>query len=109
MQCILYMKENLMMVISMTEIIALTSYDWEFTEHYLYDVKEMPDKKELDRIWKKAYADAKSKIRSGIRTKPTSDEILREMVKLLKEKDIYPLKIWNYDVDNKEMEEDDRL
>lgn len=93
----------------MTEIIALTSYDWEFTEHYLYDVKEMPDKKELDEIWKIAYADAKSKIRSGIRIKPNSDEILREMVSLLKEKDIYPLKIWNYDVDSKEMEEDDNL
>ena len=29
-------------------IIALTSYDWEFTEHYLYNAKEMPNKKELD-------------------------------------------------------------
>ena len=94
---------------SMTEIIALTSYDWEFTEHYLYNAKEMPNKKELDKIWKIAYADAKSKIRSEIRIGPTSDEILIEMVKLLKEKDIYPLKIWNYDVDNKKMKEEDIL
>ena len=93
----------------MTEIIALTSYDWEFTEHYLYNAKEMPNKKELDKIWKIAYADAKSKIRSGIRIGPTSDEILIEMVNLLKEKDIYPLKIWNYDVDNKKMKEDESL
>ena len=93
----------------MTEIIALTSYNWEFTEHYLYNAKEMPNKKELDEIWKIAYADAKSKVRSGIRTEPDSNEILREMVKLLKEKGIYPLKIWNYDVDNKKMEEDDSL
>ena len=93
----------------MTEIIALTSYDWEFTEHYLYNVKEMPNKKELDKIWKIAYAGAKSKVRSGIRIEPTSDEILIEMVKLLKEKGIYPLKIWNYDVDNKKMKEDDSL
>lgn len=97
------------MVMSMTEIIALTSYDWEFTEHYLYNAKEMPNKKELDKIWKIAYADAKSKIRSGIRIGPTSDEILIEMVNLLKEKDIYPLKIWNYDVDNKKMKEDESL
>ena len=90
-------------------IIALTSYDWEFTEHYLYNAKEMPNKKELDKIWKIAYADAKSKIRSGIRIEPNSDEILREMVNLLKEKDIYPLKIWNYDVDNKKMKEEDSL
>ena len=94
---------------SMTEIIALTSYDWEFTAHYLYNAKEMPNKKELDKIWKIAYADAKSKIRSEIRIGPTSDEILIEMVKLLKEKDIYPLKIWNYDVDNKKMKEDESL
>lgn len=93
----------------MVEIIALTSYDWEFTEHYLYDMEEMPNKKELDEIWKTAYVDAKSKVRSGIRTEPDSDEILIEMVDLLKEKGIYPLKIWNYDVDNKEMKEDDRL
>lgn len=93
----------------MTEIIALTSYDWEFTEHYLYNAKELPNKKELDHIWKIAYADAKSKVRSRIRTEPTSDEILREMVKLLKEKGIYPLKIWNYDVDNKKMKEKDSL
>lgn len=93
----------------MTEIIALTSYDWEFTEHYLYDIKEMPDKKELDKIWKTAYNVAKSKIRSGIRTEPDSDEILIEMVNLLKEKGVYPLKVWNFDVDNKEMKEDDRL
>ena len=93
----------------MIEIIALTSYDWEFTEHYLYDVKEMPDKKELDEIWEKAYADAKLKVRSGIRTEPDSYEILREMVNLLKEKGIYPLKIRNYDVDSKEMEEEDSL
>ena len=98
-----------MMVISMTEIIALTSYDWEFTEHYLYNAKEMPNKKELDYIWKIAYVDAKSKIRSKIRIEPVSYEILREMVRLLKEKGIYPLKIWNYDVDNKKMEEDDSL
>lgn len=93
----------------MSEIIALTSYDWEFTEHYLYNAKELPNKKELDKIWKIAYTDAKSKIRSGIRTEPDSDEILIEMVRLLKEKDIYPLKIWNYDVDNKEMKEENRL
>ena len=93
----------------MTEIIALTSYDWEFTEHYLYYVKEMPDKKELDEIWKIAYADAKLKVRSGIRIEPTSDEILREMVKLLKEKGIYPLNVWSYDVGNKNMKKEDSL
>ena len=93
----------------MTEIIALTSYGWDFTEHFLYDAKEMPNKKELDKIREIAYTDAKSKIRSGIRTKPTSDEILLEMVKLLKEKDIYPLEIWNYDVDDKSMEDTDML
>lgn len=93
----------------MTEIIALTSYGWDLTEHFLYDAKEMPNKKELDKIREIAYTDAKSKIRSGIRTKPTSDEILLEMVKLLKEKDIYPLEIWNYDVDDKSMEDTDML
>lgn len=93
----------------MTEIIAFTSYDWEFTEHYLYNAKEMPNKKELDKIREIAYADAKSKIKSEIRTEPDSDEILREMVNLLKEKGIYPLKIWNYDVDNKKMKEEDSL
>ena len=93
----------------MTEIIALTSYDWEFTEHYLYNAKEMPNKKELDKIREIAYTDAKSKIRSEIRTEPDSDEILIEMVNLLKEKGIYPLKIWNYDVDNKKMKEEDSL
>ena len=93
----------------MTEIIALTSYEWEFSEHYLYNAEELPNKKELDKIWKIAYTDAKSKIRSGIRIEPDSDEILWEMVKLLKEKDIYPLKIWNYNVDNKKMKEEDSL
>ena len=93
----------------MTEIIALTSYEWEFSEHYLYNAEELPNKKELDKIWKIAYTDAKSKIRSGIRIEPDSDEILWEMVKLLKEKDIYPLKIWNYNVDNKKMREEDSL
>lgn len=93
----------------MAEIIALTAYDWEFTEHYLYNAKDMLNKKELDYIWKIAYVNAKSKIRSGIRTEPDSYEILREMVNLLKEKGIYPLKIWNYDVDTKKMEEDDSL
>ena len=93
----------------MTEIIALTSYKWEFTEHYLYNVKELPDKKELDKIWETAYTDAKSKVRSRIRTKPNSDEILREMVELLKQNGIYPLKIQDYDVENKEMMELDSL
>ena len=93
----------------MTEIIALTSYNWDFTEHYLYNAKELPNKKELDKIWKIAYTNAKSKTRSRMRIKPTSDEILREMVKLLEEKDIYSLKIWNYDVDNKEMKEENSL
>lgn len=93
----------------MTEIIALTAYDWEFAEHYLYNAKEMPDKNDLDHIWKIAYIDAKSKVRSGIRTKPDSNEILKEMVKLLKENGIYPLRIGIYDVDNKKMREDDSL
>ena len=93
----------------MTEIIVLSAYDWDFAEHYLYNAKDLPNKKELDKIWKIAYTDAKSKIRSGIRTEPDSDDILKEMVKLLKEKDIYPLKIWDYDVENKEMENSDRL
>ena len=93
----------------MTEIIALTSYKWEFTEHYLYNAKELPDKKELDKIWEIAYADAKSKVRSRIRIKPNSDEILREMVELLKQNGIYPLKIQDYDVENKEMMELDSL
>lgn len=93
----------------MTEIIALSAYNWEFANHYLYNAKELPNKKELDHIWKIAYTDAKSKIRSGIRTEPDSDEILGEMVKLLKENGIYPLKIWNYDVDNKKIRKDDSL
>ena len=93
----------------MTEIIVLSSYNWDFTEHYLYNAKELPDKKELDKIWKIAYTDAKSKVRSGIRTKPTSDEILREMVELLKQNGIYPLKIWDYNLENKEMMEQDSL
>lgn len=93
----------------MTKIIALTAYGWDFTEHYLYNAKEMPKKKVLDTIWKIAYTDAKSKVRSGIRTEPNSDEILNEMVKLLKENGIYPLKVGIYDVDNKKMREDDSL
>lgn len=93
----------------MTEIFALTSYDWEFTEHYLYDMRDIPNKEDLDHIWKVAYVVAKSKVRSGIRTEPSSDEILREMVKLLKENGIYPLKIWDYDVSNKEIREEDSL
>ena len=93
----------------MTEIIALSSYNWDFTEHYLYNAKELPDKKELDKIWETAYADAKSKVRSSIRTKPTSDEILQEMVELLKQNGIYPLKIWDYELENKEMTEQDSL
>lgn len=93
----------------MAEIIALSAYNWEFSNHYLYNAKELPNKKELDHIWKIAYTDAKSKIRSGIRTEPDFDEILREMVKLLKENGIYPLKIWNYDVDNKKIRKDDSL
>lgn len=93
----------------MTKIIGLTAYNWDFTEHYLYNAKELPNKKELDKLWKIAYTDAKLKVRSGIRTEPNSDEILDEMVKLLKEKDIYPLKIWDYEVDNKKMMEKDSL
>lgn len=93
----------------MTKIIALTAYNWEFTEHYLYNAKEMPNKKDLDHIWKIAYIDAKSKVRSGIRTEPDSDEILREMVKLLKENGIYPLKVGIYDVENKTIKEDESL
>ena len=93
----------------MTKIITLTSYDWDFAEHYLYNAEELPNKKELDKIWKIAYTNAKSKIRSGIRTEPDSDEILGEMVKLLKENGIYPLKVGIYDVDNKKMREDVRL
>lgn len=93
----------------MIKIIALTSYDWEFKEHYLYNAKDMPDKKDLDHIWKIAYIDAKSKVRSGIRTEPDSDEILMEMVRILKENGIYPLKVGIYDVENKKMIEDERL
>lgn len=93
----------------MIEIFALTAYDWEFTEHYLYDMKDIPNKEDLDHIWKVAYVSAKSKVRSGIRTEPNSDEILGEMVELLKENGIYPLKIWNYDVDNKGIKEEDSL
>lgn len=93
----------------MSEIIVLSAYDWEFANHYLYNAKEMPDKKELDHIWQIAYTDAKLKIRSGTRTEPDSDEILREMVKLLKENGIYPLKIWDYDVNGKNMENTDML
>lgn len=89
----------------LNEIIVLTSYDWEFSEHYIYNAKEMPDKKELDKIWKTA----KSKIKSGIQTEPNPDEILIEMVNLLKEKNIYPLKIWNYDVRDKRIKELDSL
>ena len=93
----------------MIEIFALTAYDWEFTEHYLYDMRDIPNKEDLDHIWKVAYTVAKSKVRSGIRTEPNPDEILREMVKLLKENGIYPLKIWDYDVSNKKIREDDSL
>ena len=93
----------------MIEIIALSSYNWDFSEHYLYNAKELPDKKELDKIWETAYVDAKSKVRSTIRTKPTSDEILREMVELLKQNGIYPLKVWDYETENKEMMELDSL
>ena len=39
----------------MAEIIALSAYDWEFANHYLYNAKELPNKKELDHIWKIAY------------------------------------------------------
>lgn len=93
----------------MNDIFALTAYDWEFTEHYLYDMKDIPNKEDLDHIWKVAYTVAKSKVRSGIRTEPDSQEILIEMVNLLKENGIYPLKIWNYDVDNKKIREEDSL
>lgn len=93
----------------MTEIFALTAYDWEFNEHYLYDMKDIPNKEDLDHIWKVAYVVAKSKVRSGIRTEPDSLEILIEMVNLLKENGIYPLKIWNYDVADKKISEDDSL
>lgn len=93
----------------MTEIFALTSYNWEFTEHYLYNMKDIPNKKELDHIWKIAYTVAKSKVRSGIRTEPDSHKILIEMVNLLKENGIYPLEIWDYDVDNKEVRKEDSL
>lgn len=93
----------------MTEIIVLSAYDWDFSEHYFYNAKDLPDKKELDHIWQIAYTDAKSKIRSGIRTEPDSDDILKEMVKLLTQDGIYPLKVWDYDVDNKEMIEEDSL
>lgn len=93
----------------MIEIFVLTAYDWEFTEHYLYDMKDIPNKEELDKIWKVAYTAAKSKVRSGIRTEPDSHEILIEMVNLLKENGIYPLKIWDYDVDNKKIRKDDSL
>lgn len=93
----------------MNDIFALTAYDWEFTEHYLYNMKDIPNKEELDHIWKVAYVGAKSKVRSGIRTEPDSHEILIEMVNLLKENGIYPLKIRNYDVDNKKIREEDSL
>lgn len=93
----------------MNDIFALTAYDWEFTEHYLYDMKDIPNKEDLDHIWKIAYTVAKSKVRSGIRTEPDSHEILIEMVNLLKENGIYPLKIWDYDVYNKGIEEEDSL
>ena len=93
----------------MNEIFALTAYDWEFTEHYLYDMRDIPNKEDLDHIWKVAYTVAKSKVRSGIRTEPNPDEILIEMVNLLKENGIYPLKIWDYDVGNKKIREDDSL
>lgn len=90
-------------------IIALSAYDWEWNTHYLYHAKEMPDKKDLDHMWKIAYLEAKSKVKSGIRTEPNPDEILEEMVKLLKENGIYPLKVLDYDVENKEMREEDNL
>lgn len=93
----------------MSEIFALTAYDWEFTTHYLYDMKDIPNKEELDKIWKIAYISAKSKVRSGIRTEPDPQEILIEMVNLLKENGIYPLKIWNYDVEDKKIREEDSL
>lgn len=93
----------------MNDIFALTAYDWEFTEHYLYDMRDIPNKEDLDHIWKVAYVSAKSKVRSGIRTEPDSYEILIEMVNLLKENGIYPLKIWNYNVDNKEVRKEDSL
>lgn len=93
----------------MTEIIVLSAYDWDFSRHYFYNAKELPNKKELDKIWKIAYSDAKLKMRSGIRTEPDSDEILWEMVRLLQERDIYPLKIWDYDVENREMENTNML
>ena len=93
----------------MIEIFALTAYDWEFTEHYLYNMKDIPNKEQLDHIWKIAYTIAKSKVRSGIRTEPDSHEILIEMVNLLKENGIYPLKIWDYDVNNKKIREEDSL
>jgi len=97
------------LTLQMNDVFALTAYDWEVTEHYLYNMKEIPDKEQLDEIWKIAYAVAKSKIRSGIRTKPDSHEILIEMVNLLKENGIYPLKVWDFDVDNKKIREDDSL
>ena len=90
-------------------IIALTARDWEWNEHYLYDVREMPDMKDLNHMWKVAYLNAKLKIRSGIRTEPNSDEILKEMVKILKENNIYPLKILDYDVDSKQTRETESL
>ena len=90
-------------------IFALTAYDWEFNEHYLYNARDIPDKKDLDHIWEIAYIDAKSKVRSNIRTEPDAEEILYEMVRLLKENGITPLKILNYDVDNKKVEEVDSL
>lgn len=86
-------------------IIALTAYDWDFTEHYLYNAEEMPDKEVLDFIQEMAYKEAKSKIRSGIRIKPSSHEILREMVKLLHNDEIFPIKVLSYDVEEKEFEE----
>lgn len=93
----------------MINVFALTAYDWEFTEHYLYDARDIPDKKDLDHILKIAYIDAKSKVRSGIRTEPNPDEILKEMVRLLKENGIYPLRVGIYDVMYKTTKEDESL
>lgn len=90
-------------------IIALTARDWEWKTHYLYNAKEMPDKQELDHIQKIAYMTAKSKIRSGIRTVPNPDEILEEMVKLLKEHGINPIEVLSYDVEDKKVREDNCL
>ena len=32
----------------MNDIFALTAYDWEFTEHYLYNMRDIPNKEDLD-------------------------------------------------------------